>query len=386
MMARRPAGASETEPEVEVAPAAPDTPRPRAKTPAAPVEAAAPETPPVPEQDAERSAPLPEPAAPAPGVNHPPHQETPVETVMSDAEETQTRTTAPAAPVAMPTAASAGNVSPLLRDKRIGIIGAGAMGGALCRGLIHAEAAPANRILVSDPHSEHVQNLQRNLGVRVAESNSQVAKYTDVIVLAVKPYNVVPVLDEVRESLHRDGGKPMPLLVSIAAGVPTAKIEAHVPDGIPVVRAMPNTPAQVGQGACAYCRGTHTDDAHMAQAGEIFKSVGSAIEVPESLMDAVTALSGSGPAYVYLMIEALVDGGVKVGLPREVAHELAAQTVLGAAQMVIETGMHPAQLRDMVTTPAGTTIVALAALEQSGLRAALIDAVERAAARSRELA
>jgi pyrroline-5-carboxylate reductase len=399
MMARRPAGASE--PEAEVTPVAPGPPRSRAKTPAAPAEAAASETPPVPDKDAELSASPPEgsaqaeppaaPAAKAPRANHPPHQETPVETVMSDAEEThaeetQTRTTPPAAPAATPTTASAGNATPLLREKRIGIIGAGAMGGALCRGLIHAEAAPANRILVSDPHSEHVQNLQKNLGIRVAESNSQVAKYTDVIVLAVKPYNVVPVLDEVRESLHRDGGKPMPLLVSIAAGVPTAKIEAHVPEGIPVVRAMPNTPAQVGQGACAYCRGTHTDDEHMAQAREIFRSVGSAIEVPEALMDAVTALSGSGPAYVYLMIEALVDGGVKVGLPREVAHELAAQTVLGAAQMVIETGMHPAQLRDMVTTPAGTTIVALAALEQSGLRAALIDAVERAAARSRELA
>jgi pyrroline-5-carboxylate reductase len=273
----------------------------------------------------------------------------------------------------------------MLREKRIGIIGAGAMGSALCRGIVHAEAAPANRILVSDPHAAHVQNLNQTLGVRIAESNSQVAKYTEIIILAVKPNIVAHVLDEIRDSLKREEGKPLPLIVSIAAGVHISKLEAHLHDPIPVVRAMPNTPAQVGKGACAYCPGTHANESHTAQAAEIFRSVGTAVEVPESWMDAVTALSGSGPAYVYLMIEALVDGGVKAGLPREIAHQLAAQTVLGAAQMVIETGKHPAQLRDMVTTPAGTTIVALAALEHAGVRAALIDAVERATIRSREL-
>ncbi len=280
---------------------------------------------------------------------------------------------------------SESGIASLLRDKRIGIIGAGAMGGALCRGLIHANAAPANRILVSDPHIAHIQDLHQTLGVKVAESNLQVAKYTDVILLAVKPYMVAGVLDEISEGLKREGGKPPPLLISIAAGVHIAKLEAHLKEPLPVVRAMPNTPAQVGLGACAYCRGTHANDTHMAMAAEIFRAVGIAVEVHESLMDAVTAVSGSGPAYVYLMIEAMVDGGVKVGLPRDIALKLASQTVLGAAQMVIETGMHPAQLRDMVTTPAGTTIAAIAGLEHSGLRAALIDAVERAAARSREL-
>lgn len=274
----------------------------------------------------------------------------------------------------------------MLREKRIGIIGAGAMGSALCRGLVSANAAPANRILVSDLHSNHAQELQRSLGVKVAESNSQVAKYTDIIILAIKPYTVAAVLDEIGESLKRDPEKPLPLIISIAAGVRLATIESHLKDPLPVVRAMPNTPAQVGLGACAYCRGTHAEDTHTAQAAEIFQSVGTAVEVPETMMDAVTALSGSGPAYIYLMIEALVDGGVKVGLPRDVASQLAAQTVLGAAKMVIETKMHPAQLRDMVTTPAGSTIAAIAALEQSGLRAALIDAVERAANRARELA
>lgn len=259
------------------------------------------------------------------------------------------------------------------------------MGSALCRGLVQAQAAPANRILVSDLHAAHIQRLQHSLGIRVADNNSQVARYTDILILAVKPHTVQPVLEEIRDALSRDSGRPAPLIVSIAAGVRIAALESHLPDAIPVVRAMPNTPAQVGTGACAYCRGTHAGEQHVAQAAEIFRAVGTAQEVPETMMDAVTALSGSGPAYVYLMIEALVDGGVKVGLPREVALQLAAQTVLGSAQMVLTTGLHPAQLRDMVTTPAGTTMAALAALEHSGVRAALIDAVERAFARSREL-
>jgi pyrroline-5-carboxylate reductase len=259
------------------------------------------------------------------------------------------------------------------------------MGGALCRGLVNGGAASASRLVVSDPHTAHVQKLQQMLGVKAAESNSQLARYSDIVVLAVKPYLVAGVLDEIKETLKRDEGKPRPLVISIAAGVSIATIQSRVGDSIPIVRAMPNTPAQVGKGACAYCRGPHADPEHLAQTAAIFEAVGTVVEVPEAWMDAVTALSGSGPAYVYLMIEALVDGGVKVGLPREVAMQLASQTVLGAAQMVIETGMHPAQLRDMVTTPAGSTIVALSSLEHSGLRAALIDAVEKAAARSREL-
>src|SRR5262249_49352080 len=156
-------------------------------------------------------------------------------------------------------AATLGTTNAMLRDKRIGIIGAGAMGSALCRGLVHGDAAPANRILVSDPHTVHVQALQQSLGVKVADSNSQVAKYTDIIVLAVKPYMETAVLDEIGDNLRREGEKPPPLLISIAAGVPIAKVEAHLNDPIPVVRAMPNTPAQVGKGACAYCRGTYAE-------------------------------------------------------------------------------------------------------------------------------
>ena len=272
----------------------------------------------------------------------------------------------------------------MLQEKRIGFIGAGAMGGALCRGLVRANAAPANRILVSDPHTAHIDALHESLGVKKAENNAQVAKFTDILVLAVKPWMVAKVMEEIAESLKREG-KPLPLIISIAAGVTIAKLEAMTSEPIPIIRAMPNTPAQVGKGACAFCRGTHVLDEHAAQASEIFKSVGIAVETPESSMDAVTALSGSGPAYIYLMIEAMIDGGVRAGLPRDVANQLAVQTVAGAAEMVLKTGMHPAQLRDMVTTPAGTTIEAIASLENSGLRAALIDAISKAAQRSKEL-
>jgi pyrroline-5-carboxylate reductase len=270
--------------------------------------------------------------------------------------------------------------SQLLREKRIGIIGAGAMGSALARGLVHAKAVPASSILVSDPHAQHLANLSGSTGVKTTESNARVAKYTDIVILAVKPQTVGSVLKEIREILQ-----PNQLLISIAAGVRISTLENGLANRVPVIRAMPNTAAQVNAGACAFSKGSHADEQHVAYATEIFNSVGTAILLEERMMDAVTALSGSGPAYVYLMIEALVDGGVKVGLPREMAHQLAAQTVLGAAKMVIETGLHPAHLKDMVATPAGTTITALAALEHSGFRAALIDAVEQAAMRSAEL-
>ncbi len=273
----------------------------------------------------------------------------------------------------------------MFSDKRIGVIGVGAMGSALCRGLVQANAIPASRIVIYDPHNAHTQTLQQSLGVKIAESNAQLARFTDVILLCVKPYNVVPVLDEIAEHLQREEGKKSPLVISIAAGVRIATLEAHAGANVPVIRAMPNTPAQLLQAASAFCAGTHISAAHEKQAKAIFEAVGKAVQVPEPMMDAVTALSGSGPAYVYLMIEALIDGGVKVGLPRDIATQLATQTVLGAAQMVLETGIHPAQLRDMVTTPAGTTIAALASLEHSGVRAALIDAVEKAAHRAKEL-
>jgi len=267
-----------------------------------------------------------------------------------------------------------------LQGKRIGIIGAGVMGAALSRGLIQASAAPAGCIVLSDPHAGHLSALRESLGVSTTPSNAEVARQSDIVVLAVKPQTIPPVLVEIGDWMRADQ-----LLISIAAGVRIASIEDSLDAPVPVIRAMPNTAAQVNLAATAYCRGTHVDDSHMACAGAIFRSIGETVEVDERMMDAVTALSGSGPAYVYLMIEALVDGGVKVGLPRDLAHQLAAQTVFGAARMVQVTGRHPAELKDMVATPSGTTITALAALEHSGFRAALIDAVERAAQRAAEL-
>jgi pyrroline-5-carboxylate reductase len=254
------------------------------------------------------------------------------------------------------------------------------MGSALCRGLVNAGAAEVSAILVSDPHADHRNALADSVGVRTTDDNAEVARFADILVLAVKPMTVTSVLAETRDHL-----RPPQLVISIAAGIHTATIENGLSSPVPVVRAMPNTAAQVNCGACAYCRGTHATNEHLEQAAAIFQSVGTAIQVEERMLDAVTAVSGSGPAYVYLMIEAMIDGGVKAGLPRDLAHQLASQTVLGASKMVIETGRHPAQLKDMVATPAGTTITALAALEAAGFRAALIDAVERAALRSAEL-
>ncbi len=268
----------------------------------------------------------------------------------------------------------------LLLGKRIGIVGAGAMGGALARGMVHAGAATAESILVADPDAAHLDALRQATGVRVTSNNADIAAHADIVVLAVKPQTVPAVLAELGPVLTA-----RQLVISIAAGVRLASLETAFAEPVPIVRAMPNTPAQVNCGACAYCPGSHATPEHLAQAGEVFRSVGTAIQVEERMMDAVTALSGSGPAYVYLMIEALVDGGVNMGLPREIAHQLASQTVLGSAKMVIETGLHPARLKDMVATPSGTTIRALASLEQAGLRAALIDAVERAARRAAEL-
>lgn len=268
----------------------------------------------------------------------------------------------------------------VLAGKKIAILGCGAMGSALGRGLVQAQAAEPSAIVFSDPHSAHLKSLQDQLGVLSAPSNAEAAEAADIVVLAVKPFNVRPVLQEIQGVVTA-----RKLVLSIAAGVRIADIEAALPSDVPVVRAMPNSAAQVNAGACALSAGTCATEAHLQDAMAIFSSVGTAVVVPEHLLDAVTALSGSGPAYVYLMIEALVDGGVKVGLPREIAHQLAAQTVLGSARMVLETGQHPAQLKDMVATPGGTTITALAALEHSGVRAALIDAVEKACNRAKEL-
>jgi pyrroline-5-carboxylate reductase len=270
----------------------------------------------------------------------------------------------------------------MLRDKTLAVLGAGMMGSALARGLVHAGTMPSAHLRLFDTHSAKAALLAADLGPGAlpAESAQEAVADADLILIAVKPPMVLDVLAEITGSLS-----PRQLVISIAAGVRLAKMEAILTNGIPVVRSMPNTPCLVGCGATAVCRGTHATVEHLQLAQSLFASVGISVEVPERLLDAVTGLSGSGPAYVYLMIEALADGGVKEGLTRDTARLLAAQTVMGAAQMVLSSDQHPAQLKDNVTTPGGTTINALHVLERAGLRTALIDAVQAAAERSREL-
>ncbi|MBI2298395.1 MAG: pyrroline-5-carboxylate reductase [Armatimonadetes bacterium] len=270
-------------------------------------------------------------------------------------------------------------------DRTVAVLGVGAMGSALVRGWVAAGVAEPQRIVVYDLAPERVAVLCNELGVRAAAGSAAAVLEADVVLLAVKPPDVGAALREAfgpRLAKSRDGGPP--LLLSIAAGVPLAALESGLGQ-TPVIRVMPNTPAQVHAGASAFARGHHAKDEHAAVARTLLGAVGTVHEVKESLLNAVTGLSGSGPAYLYVAIEALADGGVRCGLPRDVAQALAAQTVLGAAKMVLDTGEHPARLKDLVASPGGTTIAGLASLESSGFRAALIEAVTAATRRADEL-
>jgi pyrroline-5-carboxylate reductase len=255
------------------------------------------------------------------------------------------------------------------------------MGTAWVAGIIRGGAVLAADVTGVDAKGTAMEEFLQATGARAAGSLVDLAG-CDVVLLCTKPQDVVPALRELGEASN-DGGL---LVISIAAGITLQALEECTPEKIRVIRAMPNTPALVGEGAAAFCCGGRAtrDDADCASG--LLGKVGLALEVPERLMDAVTGLSGSGPAYVYLMIEAMADGGVRCGLPRDQALQLATQTVLGAARMVRETGEHPARLKDMVTSPGGTTIAGLAELEERGLRSALIEAVTAATRRARELA
>ncbi len=266
-------------------------------------------------------------------------------------------------------------------SRRWGFIGSGKMATALVKGMLRASLAPVEAICASDPLPAARQNLHAETGIAVLDSNREVAARSDVLVLAVKPQNMRQVLDELRPFVTANH-----LVVSIAAGVTIASIGERLGPAARVVRVMPNTPALIGEGASAYALGPGTDPGDEAVVSAFLSSVGVAVSVAEPLLDAVTGLSGSGPAFVYLFVEALSDGGVRAGLPRDIAALLAAQTVAGAARMVCETGLHPAVLKDQVASPGGTTIAGLHALERGGVRGALIDAVEAATKRSAELA
>jgi pyrroline-5-carboxylate reductase len=266
---------------------------------------------------------------------------------------------------------------------RIGFLGAGAMGEALAGGLV-AAGVPADRVRAADPDPARRAALERALGVATDEDNAALVRASDVVVLALKPALVARVLGALRKELGAELGRP--LWVSIAAGVSLAKLAAELPAGARVVRAMPNTPSLVRAGATAFAANAAATPADRAVAHALFESVGLVWEAPdEGLLDAVTGLSGSGPAYVFVFLEALADAGVRAGLPRDAAHRLACQTVLGSARLALESGLHPGQLKDRVTSPGGTTIAGLARLEAGGLRAAVLDAVEAATRRSREL-
>jgi pyrroline-5-carboxylate reductase len=268
----------------------------------------------------------------------------------------------------------------MLTGKRLAFIGGGNMAEALLKGFLAARLFPPESLGVSDVREDRLALLARSYGVRTTLDNGTAAREADILILAVKPQVIHPVVEGLRTAVS-----PTTLLVSIAAGVSTAALEAHFSHPTRVVRVMPNTPALVLEGASALAPGRHANEEDVALVQRLFNAVGAAVVVAESLMDAVTGLSGSGPAYVFVMIEALADAGVRAGLAREVAQALAAQTLRGAARMVLETGMHPGALKDMVASPAGTTIAGLHALERGGLRGVLMDAVEAAARRSREL-
>jgi pyrroline-5-carboxylate reductase len=270
----------------------------------------------------------------------------------------------------------------MLTDTTLAILGTGMMGGALARGLVRSGALPPGSVRLFDIEAARAEQVANDLGAgaRTCQSPREAVEQSSAVLVAVKPAIVPDLLTSISPAVTQDR-----LVISIAAGIRLSKIEALLSPDAPVVRAMPNTPCLIGAGATALCRGTFAGDAHLQTAHSLFAAVGQSVEVDERLMDAVTGLSGSGPAYVYLMIEALADGGVKAGLPRDTARLLAAQTVLGAAEMALKSGEHPAQLKDNVTTPGGTTIAGLAVLERAGLRSALIDAVQAAAERSKEL-
>jgi pyrroline-5-carboxylate reductase len=262
---------------------------------------------------------------------------------------------------------------------QFGMIGGGVMGEALLSRMIAQQVFPAAEILVSEPATARRDYLAQTYGIQVTADNAQVMQATSAILLAIKPQ----IFPKVVANLPL--GKPSETIVlSILAGTTLAQLEAAFSQQ-PVVRVMPNTPAQVGAGISAIAGGSRTTPAHLAIATRILATVGSVVEVPESMLDAVTGLSGSGPGYIALVVEALADGGVIAGLPRPIAMQLAIQTVLGTAQLLQETGMHPGQLKDQVTSPGGTTIAGVAELEKRGLRSALIEAVRAATDRSRAL-
>jgi len=267
-----------------------------------------------------------------------------------------------------------------LADKKLAVLGTGKLGGILLRAYLEQGLFSPKRVTATVKHGDKAAVLEKELGVAVTTENRKAVRGADIVLLSVKPQVVGDVLKEISTELNEKT-----LVISVAASVPTSFIEQHLGGKVPVVRVMPNTPSAVGCGMTGICRGAHAGAEHLEVAREMFDAVGRTVVVDEKNMDAVTGLSASGPAFVYIILESLAEAGVKVGLPRDVATLLAAQTMKGAASVVLETGHHPALLKDAVTTPAGCTIDGILELEEGKLRVTLIKAVVRATGRAKEL-
>jgi pyrroline-5-carboxylate reductase len=268
----------------------------------------------------------------------------------------------------------------MLKGKKISFIGGGKMGSALIKGILSRNLIAPEKVTVSDVVMEQLEGLRKTFGVSVTKDNKKAVRDANIIILAVKPQNMAEMLEGISGSI--DKGK---LIISIAAGISTGFIEEYLKKGARVMRVMPNTPALIGEGATAIARGSAATDEDFSFTRHIFEAVGITVAVKEELMDAVTGLSGSGPAYVFVIIDALADAGVNMGLGRDIALKLSAQTLLGAAKLCLKGDKHPAELRDMVTSPGGTTIAGLQAIEEGKLRATMMAAVQAATLRAKEL-
>ena len=269
----------------------------------------------------------------------------------------------------------------MLKDKKIAIIGGGKMGSIIAQGLIAQKIVSGKDITVTDIDVARLEFLRKSMKLKVSQDNEKAVKGADIIILAVKPQNMASTLAGISSAIDKSK-----VVISIAAGITTAFIESSLAADVRVLRVMPNTPALIGEGAAAVAKGSFAKQSDVQLAHIIFNAVGISVEVEEALIDAVTGLSGSGPAYCFLIIEALIDAGEKMGLPRDLAGKLAMQTMLGAARLCLSSDKQPAELREMVTSPGGTTVAGLKALADGNLRATIIAAVEAATRRSKELA
>jgi pyrroline-5-carboxylate reductase len=261
---------------------------------------------------------------------------------------------------------------------RIAILGAGKIGESLLAGLRSSDWAD---IIASSRREERAAELREKHGVEATTSNEEAIRGADVVVLAVKPQDIETLLGEIGHLLTSEQ-----TVLSVAAAIPTSKIERHVAADVPVVRSMPNAPSTIHEGIAGMCAGRHAGPEHLQRAGTVLRAVGDVVEVPEDQMDAITAVSGSGPAYYALLAEAMIEAGILLGLSREISTKLVVQTMLGTAKLLRDEGMHPVELREMVTSPGGTTIRAIRELEMAGVRAAFLNAINAAMERSKELA